>query len=81
MLKEKMLKEKMLKGEMLKRKRLKNKLKRFKFLILNKIIIHLLLWVLYPYSKEDTPEEKELTKKVIHNYFNVMCDEIEYIIY
>lgn len=35
----------------------------------------------YPYEIDDTPEERELTKKVIYNYFEIMCDEIEDKIY
>lgn len=35
----------------------------------------------YPYEIDDTPEAKELTKKVIYNYFDIMCDEIEDKIY
>lgn len=62
-------------------KRLKSKLRRCQFLILNKIIIKLLLWMFYPYEIDDTPEAKELTKKVIYNYFDIMCDEIEDKIY
>lgn len=62
-------------------KRLKSKLRRIQFLILNKIIIKLLLLMFYPYEIDDTPEAKELTKKVIYNYFDIMCDEIEDKIY
>lgn len=62
-------------------KRLKSKFRRLQFLILNKIIIKLLLWMFYPYEIDDTPEAKELTKKVIYNYFDIMCDEIEDKIY
>lgn len=62
-------------------KRLKNKLRRFQFLILNKIIIKLLFLMFYPYEIDDTPKERELTKKVIYNYFEIMCDEIEDKIY
>lgn len=62
-------------------KRLKSKIRRYQFLILNKIIIKLLMWMFYPYEIDDTPEERELTKKVIYNYFKIMCDEIEDKIY
>lgn len=62
-------------------KRLKSRLRRLQFLILNKIIIKLLFLMFYPYEIDDTPEERELTKKVIYNYFEIMCDEIEDRIY
>ena len=62
-------------------KKLKSKIRRFQFLILNKIIIKLLLLMFYPYEIDDTPEAKKLTKKVIYNYFDIMCDEIEDKIY
>lgn len=62
-------------------KRLKSILRRFQFLILNKIIIKLLFLMFYPYEIDDTLEERELTKKVIYNYFEIMCDEIEDKIY
>jgi hypothetical protein len=62
-------------------KRLKSKIRRLQFLILNKIIIKLLLLMFYPYEIDDTPKERELTKKVIYNYFEIMCDEIEDKIY
>ena len=62
-------------------KRLKSKIRRLQFLILNKLIIKLLMLMFYPYEIDDTPEERELTKKVIYNYFEIMCDEIEDKIY
>lgn len=62
-------------------KRLKSKIRRLQFLILNKLIIKLLLLMFYPYEIDDTPKERELTKKVIYNYFEIMCDEIEDKIY
>lgn len=62
-------------------KKLKSKLRRCRFLILNKIIIKLLMCMFYPYEIDDTLKERELTKKVIHNYFEIMCDEIEDTIY
>lgn len=62
-------------------KRLKSKIRRCQFLILNKIIIKLLMLMFYPYEIDDTPQERELTKKVIYNYFEIMCDEIEDKIY
>lgn len=62
-------------------KRLKSKIRRYQFLILNKIIIKLLMLMFYPYEIDDTPQERELTKKVIYNYFEIMCDEIEDKIY
>lgn len=62
-------------------KRLKSKIRRLQFLILNKLIIKLLMLMFYPYEIDDTLEERELTKKVIYNYFEIMCDEIEDKIY
>lgn len=62
-------------------KKLKSKIRRLQFLILNKLIIKLLLLMFYPYEIDDTPKERELTKKVIYNYFEIMCDEIEDKIY
>lgn len=52
-----------------------------KYKILNFIITKLLFLLLYPYDITDTKEEREKTKKVINNWFSIMCENIEKNIY
>ena len=52
-----------------------------KYKILHLIITRLLFLLLYPYDITDTKEEREKTKKVINNWFTIMCNNIEKEIY
>lgn len=52
-----------------------------KYKILHFIITKALFLLLYPYNITDTKEEKEKTKKVINNWFSIMCETIEKEIY
>ena len=52
-----------------------------KYKILHFIITKLLFLLLYPYDITDTESEKKQTKKVINNWFNIMCENIENNIY
>lgn len=52
-----------------------------KYKILNFIIKKALYLLLYPYDKTDNESEKQNTKKVIDNYFSIMCNNIESNIY
>ena len=52
-----------------------------KYKILHFIITKLLFLLLYPYDITDTESEKQKTKKVINNWFTIMCLEIEKEIY
>ena len=54
---------------------------KLKYKELQFIITKLLFLLLYPYDITDTKEEREKTKKVINNWFTIMCLEIEKEIY
>ena len=54
---------------------------KFKYKILHFIITKLLFLLLYPYDITDTESEKQKTKKVIKNWFTIMCNSIESNIY
>lgn len=60
----------------------KNKSKMtLKYKILHFIITKLLFLLLYPYDITDNKSEKQKTKKVINNWFTIMCNNIENNIY
>ena len=52
-----------------------------KYKILNFIIKKALYLLLYPYDETNTESEKQKTKRVIDNYFTIMCNNIESKIY
>ena len=52
-----------------------------KYKILHFIITKLLFLLLYPYDITDDENEKKQTKKVINNWFTIMCNNIESNIY
>lgn len=52
-----------------------------KYKILHFIITKLLYLLLYPYDITNTESEKQKTKKVINNWFTIMCTNIESKIY
>ena len=52
-----------------------------KYKILHFIITKLLFLLLYPYDITDNKSEREKTKKVLQNWFDIMCDNIEKSIY
>lgn len=52
-----------------------------KYKILNFIIKKALFLLLYPYDETNTESEKQKTKKVINDYFTIMCNNIESKIY
>ena len=52
-----------------------------KYKILNFIIKKSLFLLLYPYDATDNENEKQKTKKVINNWFTIMCNNIESNIY
>lgn len=52
-----------------------------KYKILHFIITKALFLLLYPYNKMDNESEKQNTKKVINNWFTIMCNNIESNIY
>lgn len=54
---------------------------KLKYKILYFIITKLLFLLFYPYDITDTKEEREKTKKVINNWFTIMCENIENNIY
>lgn len=54
---------------------------KLKYKILQYIITKLLFLLLYPYDITDTESEKQKTKKVIHNWFTIICESIEKEIY
>lgn len=54
---------------------------KLKYKILHFIITKLLFLLLYPYDITDTESEKQKTKKVINNWFDIMCESIESKIY
>lgn len=54
---------------------------KLKYKILYFIITKLLFLLLYPYDITDTKEEREKTKKVLQNWFTIMCESIENNIY
>ena len=56
-------------------------MKKLKFKILYFIITKALFLLLYPYDITDTESEKQKTKKVISNWFTIMCENIENNIY
>ena len=54
---------------------------KLKYKILQFIITKLLFLLLYPYNITDTESEKQKTKKVINNWFTIICENIENEIY
>lgn len=54
---------------------------KLKYKILNFIITKALFLLLYPYDETDNESEKQQTKKVINNWFTIMCENIESNIY
>ena len=52
-----------------------------KYKILHFIITKLLFLLLYPYYISDNKIENQKTKKVINNWFTIMCNNIESNIY
>ena len=52
-----------------------------KYKILHFIITKLLFLLLYPYDITDNEKEKKQTKKVINNWFTIICESIEKEIY
>lgn len=54
---------------------------KLKYKILHFIITKLLFLLLYPYDITDTESEKQKTKKVINNWFEIICLKIENEIY
>ena len=52
-----------------------------KYKILHFIITKLLFLLLYPYDITNNEKEKKQTKKVINNWFSIMCENIENNIY
>lgn len=54
---------------------------KLKYRILQFIITKLLFLLLYPYDITDNKSEREKTKKVINNWFSIMCETIESNIY
>lgn len=54
---------------------------KLKYKILHFIITKALFLLLYPYDITDTKSEKQKTKKVINNWFTIMCETIEKEIY
>ena len=56
-------------------------MKKIKFKILYFIITKLLFLLFYPYDITDTESEKQKTKKVLNNWYTIMCENIENNIY
>ena len=56
-------------------------MKKLKFKILYFIITKALFLLLYPYDVTDNENEKKQTKKVINNWYTIMCENIESNIY
>ena len=54
---------------------------KLKYKILHFIITKLLFLLFYPYDITDTKEEREKTKKVINNWYTIICESIEKEIY
>lgn len=54
---------------------------KLKYKILHFIITKLLFLLLYPYDITDNKSEREKTKKVLQNWFSIICLEIENKIY
>lgn len=54
---------------------------KLKYKILHFIITKLLFLLFYPYDITDNESEREKTKKVLQNWFNIMCEKIESNIY
>ena len=54
---------------------------KLKYKILHFIITKLLFLLLYPYNITDNKSEREKTKKVLQNWFTIICENIENNIY
>ena len=54
---------------------------KLKYKILQFIITKALFLLLYPYDITDTESEKQQTKKVINNWYTIICENIENHIY
>lgn len=52
-----------------------------KYKILHFIITKLLFLLLYPYDITDNKSEREKTKKVIKNWYTIICESIEREVY
>lgn len=54
---------------------------KLKYKILHFIITKALFLMFYPYDTTDTESEKQKTKKVINNWYTIMCENIEHHVY
>ena len=54
---------------------------KLKYKILYFIITKLLFLLFYPYDITDNEKEKKQTKKVINNWYTIICETIEKEIY
>ena len=56
-------------------------MKNLYYKVLQFIITKALFLLLYPYDITDNEKEKKQTKKVINNWYTIMCENIENNIY